>query len=155
MVIYLMCLFKSFDSKILKFCLLHTEFYLFYKFEDFFFKSLNIRSIQNKPDHLIETYFSEETHSLGRFFYIISLLICIFLWLVRLMYLYKKCSMTPTYSLINLKTLRFNLQFSEIKAITETSSSWMKSKMFYSFVGRALFTLLGWGYKILSLATKS
>ena len=31
--------------------------------------------------------------------------------------------MTPTYSLINLKTLRFNLQFSEIKAITETSSS--------------------------------
>ena len=68
MVIYLMCLFKSFDSKILKFCLLHTEFYLFYKFEDFFFKSLNIRSIQNKPDHLIETYFSEKPIHWADFF---------------------------------------------------------------------------------------
>ena len=95
MVIYLMCLFKSFDSKILKFCLLHTEFYLFYKFEDFFFKSLNIRSIQNKPDHLIETYFSEETHSLGRFFNIISFLICIFLRLVQLMYLIKSVQWHP------------------------------------------------------------
>ena len=31
--------------------------------------------------------------------------------------------MTPTYSPVNLKILRFNLQFREIKTITETSSS--------------------------------
>ena len=119
--------FWSFDSKILKFCWLHTEFCLFYKFEGFF---LPLNSEQAWPPY--RNLFFRRNPFTGQ----------IFLYnFVASLYILIISSMTPTYSPINLKISRFNLQFREIKAITEKSSSWMKQKMFYPFVGRALFTL--------------